>query len=142
MPHALVLNSASKANTTGGTFADTLTANSGDTLAIANFVNGGARIVKMWGIDSDSVAKEIAAHGTVLFLEDMNEKPYRIDRMLVQLARAGKLRDVHGIIFGEMLDCEGSIGGFNFQWAWSTGHVAGKAAARSLLQDGARRDGL
>ena len=57
MPHALVLNTASKAATTGGTFADTLTANSGDTLAIANFVNGGARIVKMWGIDSDSVAE-------------------------------------------------------------------------------------
>jgi len=57
VPPALVLNSASKANTTGGTFADTLTANSGDSLAIANFVNGGARIVKMWGIDSDAVAE-------------------------------------------------------------------------------------
>src|SRR6266581_4622552 len=55
MPHALVLNSASKAGTTGGTFADTLTANSGDSLAVSNFVNGGARIVKMWGIDSDAV---------------------------------------------------------------------------------------
>ena len=57
MPHALVLNTASKANTSGGTFADTLAANSGDSLAIANFVNGGARIVKMWGIDSDAVAE-------------------------------------------------------------------------------------
>jgi hypothetical protein len=57
VPHALVLNTASKANTTGGTFADVLTANSGDSLGIANFVNGGARIVKMWGIDSDSVAE-------------------------------------------------------------------------------------
>src|SRR5258707_13244046 len=57
MPHALVLNSASKANTTGGTFADTLTANSGDSLAVSNFVNGGARVVKAWGIDSDAVAE-------------------------------------------------------------------------------------
>ena len=57
MPHALVLNSASKANTTGGTFGDVLAANSGDSLAIANFINGGARIVKMWGIDSDAVAE-------------------------------------------------------------------------------------
>src|SRR6185437_4746617 len=63
MPHALVLNSASKANTTGGTFADTLTANSGDSLAIANFTNGNARIAKMWGIDSDAVA-EIAITDT------------------------------------------------------------------------------
>src|SRR5436309_1968444 len=63
MPHALVLTTASKANTTGGTFADTLAANSGDSLAVANFVNGGARIVKMWGIDSDSVA-ELAVTAT------------------------------------------------------------------------------
>lgn len=33
---------------------------------------------------------------------------------------------------GEMLECEGKIGGFNFQWAWSTGHLAGCAAAASL----------
>src|SRR5438132_2214444 len=57
MPHALVLTTASKANTSGGTFADTLSANSGDSLAVPNFINGGARIVKMWGIDSDSVAE-------------------------------------------------------------------------------------
>ena len=31
---------------------------------------------------------------------------------------------------GEMLDCDGRIGGFNFQWAWSTGRLAGRAAAR------------
>ena len=33
---------------------------------------------------------------------------------------------------GEVLDCEGRIGGFNFQWAWSTGHQAGRAIAREL----------
>lgn len=32
---------------------------------------------------------------------------------------------------GEMLDCDGRIGGFNFQWAWATGHVAGRGAACS-----------
>jgi len=31
---------------------------------------------------------------------------------------------------GEILDCDGKIGGFNFQWAWSTGHLAGKAVSR------------
>lgn len=33
---------------------------------------------------------------------------------------------------GEILDVDGRIGGFNFQWAWATGHLAGKAAAASL----------
>ena len=37
MPHAIVLNSASKASLTGGSFADTLTANGGDSLTIPNF---------------------------------------------------------------------------------------------------------
>jgi hypothetical protein len=31
---------------------------------------------------------------------------------------------------GEILDVEGRLGGFNFQWAWSSGTVAGRAAAR------------
>jgi predicted Rossmann fold flavoprotein len=30
-------------------------------------------------------------------------------------------------LVGEMLDVDGRIGGFNFQWAWSTGYVAGRA---------------
>ena len=57
MPPAIILNTASKANTTGGTFADTLSANSGDSLSVANFTNGSAHIFKAWGIDSDSVAE-------------------------------------------------------------------------------------
>jgi predicted flavoprotein YhiN len=32
---------------------------------------------------------------------------------------------------GEMLDVEGRLGGFNFQWAWSSGTVAGRAAGRA-----------
>jgi predicted flavoprotein YhiN len=36
-------------------------------------------------------------------------------------------------LIGEILDCDGRIGGFNFQWAWTTGRLAGQSAARSLL---------
>jgi predicted Rossmann fold flavoprotein len=36
---------------------------------------------------------------------------------------------------GEILDCDGRIGGFNFQWAWSTGYLAGRAAAASVLRE-------
>ena len=32
---------------------------------------------------------------------------------------------------GEVLDVDGRIGGFNFQWAWASGFVAGSAAART-----------
>ena len=57
MGRAIVLSTASKANTTGGAFADNLTANSGDSLAVANFENGQAWIREAWAIDSDSVAE-------------------------------------------------------------------------------------
>jgi len=43
--------------------------------------------------------------GDLLFLEDVNEKPYRIDRMLTQLRQAGKLEDLAGVVFGEMPGC-------------------------------------
>lgn len=33
-------------------------------------------------------------------------------------------------LVGEVLDVDGRIGGFNFQWAWSSGFVAGRALAR------------
>src|SRR5690242_19211387 len=55
MPYAQILTTASKANTTGGTFADSLAANSGDSLAVPNYNSGGARILEAWAIDSDSV---------------------------------------------------------------------------------------
>ena len=30
---------------------------------------------------------------------------------------------------GEVLDVDGMLGGYNFQWAWSSGFVAGRGAA-------------
>jgi muramoyltetrapeptide carboxypeptidase len=48
---------------------------------------------------------EIQTEGTILFIEDVAEKPFRIDRMLMQLRLAGKLEQVRGFVFGEMLDC-------------------------------------
>jgi muramoyltetrapeptide carboxypeptidase len=48
---------------------------------------------------------EPQTEGKLLFLEDVNAKPYQIDRMLWQLREAGKLENVRGIIFGEMLNC-------------------------------------
>jgi hypothetical protein len=35
-------------------------------------------------------------------------------------------------LVGEILDVDGRLGGFNFQWAWSSGWVAGRAIARSV----------
>lgn len=48
---------------------------------------------------------ELQTEGRILFLEDVNAKPYQVDRMLMQLRLAGKFEAVQGIIFGQMLDC-------------------------------------
>jgi muramoyltetrapeptide carboxypeptidase len=48
---------------------------------------------------------EIEAGGRVLFIEDVNEKPFRVDRMLTQLHQAGKLESPAAVIFGEMAGC-------------------------------------
>ncbi|HEX7765460.1 MAG TPA: NAD(P)/FAD-dependent oxidoreductase, partial [Nitrospira sp.] len=36
-------------------------------------------------------------------------------------------------LVGEILDCDGRIGGFNFQWAWATGHLAGQAIGQTHI---------
>jgi muramoyltetrapeptide carboxypeptidase len=45
--------------------------------------------------------------GRVLFLEDVGEKAYRVDRMLVQLKQAGALERLAGIVFGAIRPIEG-----------------------------------
>jgi muramoyltetrapeptide carboxypeptidase len=47
----------------------------------------------------------VAEPGTLLFLEDVDEPPYRIDRMLRQLRAAGAFDGVVGCVFGEMAGC-------------------------------------
>lgn len=43
--------------------------------------------------------------GSVLFLEDVDEKPFRLDRMLLQLRQSGALDGVRGVVFGDMKGC-------------------------------------
>ncbi len=48
---------------------------------------------------------QIDTRGRLLFLEDVNEAPFRLDRMLTQLRQAGVLDGIAGLIFGEMPGC-------------------------------------
>ena len=77
---------------------------------VQSLVEGSAEGILYGGCLSILVASlgtpyEIRTAGTILFVEDIAAKPYQIDRMLMQLKLAGKLADVQGIVFGEMVDC-------------------------------------
>src|SRR5438477_6719999 len=86
MPRAVVLNTASKANCGGGTFADTLTANSGDSLSIPNLQSGKGRIIRMWGMDSTSVA-EVAV--TATRVDSIHDPQFGVRFNLAALALGG-----------------------------------------------------
>jgi muramoyltetrapeptide carboxypeptidase len=49
---------------------------------------------------------EIDTRGAILFLEDVNEQPYAIGRMLFQLRHAGKLGAAAGVIMGACAGCD------------------------------------
>ena len=46
------------------------------------------------------------ADGAVLFLEDVGERPYRLDRMVTHLRLAGVLGRVAGVVLGDFVGCE------------------------------------
>lgn len=49
---------------------------------------------------------EVDTDGKILFLEEVNEPPYRIDRMLTHLKQAGKFKKVKGVLIGTLLNCD------------------------------------
>lgn len=65
-------------------------------------------LVNMIGTKSD-----MNFAGKILFIEDLNEQLYHLDRMLVQMQRSGKLEQLAGLIvgtFSDMKDCDTPFG--------------------------------
>lgn len=66
---------------------------------------------------------EVETRGRILFLEDVEEQPYNIDRMLTQLRLAGKFDGVAGVVWGECSDCVPREYKPSFESTFSTGEV-------------------
>lgn len=49
---------------------------------------------------------EIDTKGKIIFIEEVGEEPYKIDRLLTQLLLSGKLDECSGIILGQFTNCE------------------------------------
>jgi muramoyltetrapeptide carboxypeptidase len=56
---------------------------------------------------------EINTKNRILFIEDISEFYYNIDRMIVQLKRAGKFKNLKGLIVGHFTDCKDSDNPFD-----------------------------
>ena len=107
---------------------------------------------------SEALLAHLALDGSIVLAQLSREDRRRLSHALVQLpleitgsrgynyaeATAGGVsldeidpatmasRRCRGLyLVGEMLDIDGRIGGFNFQWAWSSAHVAARALARA-----------
>jgi muramoyltetrapeptide carboxypeptidase len=66
---------------------------------------------------------EVETSGRILFLEDVGEQPYSIDRMLTQLKLAKKLQSAAGVIFGECSECVPREFRPSFESTFSLGEV-------------------
>ncbi|MBI3137264.1 MAG: LD-carboxypeptidase [Sphingobacteriales bacterium] len=62
---------------------------------------GGNLALLAHGVGTDS---DIKTRGKILFIEDVGEQLYNLDRMLYQLKRSGKLSRLAGLIFGGFTD--------------------------------------
>ncbi|HKF26305.1 MAG TPA: LD-carboxypeptidase [Candidatus Acidoferrum sp.] len=54
---------------------------------------------------------ELDTSGAILVLEDRGMKPYQVDRVLLHLKHAGKLKNVSAIVLGDFPDCEPPVPG-------------------------------
>lgn len=70
-------------------------------VAEGNLIGGNLSVI----CSSIGTKYEIDTKNKILFLEDVDESPYRIDRMLLQLNQAGKLKDASGILLGAFTNC-------------------------------------
>ncbi|NDC79575.1 MAG: LD-carboxypeptidase, partial [Chitinophagia bacterium] len=68
-------------------------------------------------------ASEIDTKGCILFLEDVGEYPYSIDRMLTNLLRAGKFKHLRGLV----------LGGFSGMKKESAGDEFGRSLERMVM---------
>ncbi|MFH1261944.1 MAG: LD-carboxypeptidase [Pseudomonadota bacterium] len=96
-------------------------------------LHAGTASGRLWGGNLATVAAavgtrfEIPASG-ILFLEEVSEPPYRIDRMFAQLALSGYFRKIRGLLLGDFTDLSGKP----HRTAWLEGIVDRFLGARKI----------
>lgn len=90
---------------------DALSGARGEPIAFAETIRRGVAAGRTFGGCLSILVSQLGTRfavdlsGRMLFLEDVNEEPYQLDRMLTQLRLTGQLSRARGIVFGEMPNC-------------------------------------
>jgi muramoyltetrapeptide carboxypeptidase len=66
--------------------------------------------------DSLGTPNEFNGNGKIVLIEDVNERPHRIDAMLTHLIEAGALEGVKGFVVGEMTGTNEHVGSGGLSW--------------------------
>jgi muramoyltetrapeptide carboxypeptidase len=82
--------------------------------------------------------------GAVLFVEDVTERPYRVDRMMTALRASGRLARIAGVVLGEFDKCEPGADGVTVDavLAERTRDLGVPVVAGAPFGHGARNDAL
>ena len=75
----------------------------GSSEAVSGLVAGG-NLAMLYALGASGA--RLVPEGSVLFLEDVTERPYRIDRILTALRSSGALGRASAVVLGEMTECE------------------------------------
>lgn len=76
---------------------------------------------------------ELNGTGSLLFIEEVGEDSYKIDRMLLQLWQSGLLQRVNGIILGEFYKCGAEAGDYSVDYVLEYyARLSGKPVIRGL----------
>ena len=57
-------------------------------------------------VNAIGTRSDVPTRGKILFIEDIGEQKYNVDRMLYQMKRSGKLRQLAGLVFGGFTDLQ------------------------------------
>ncbi|BAK81817.1 S66 peptidase family protein [Candidatus Arthromitus sp. SFB-rat-Yit] len=71
-------------------------------ITVGNIVGGNLSLI----CSTISTKYEIPFKNNILFLEEVNESPYKVDRMLHHLYLTGKIQKCSGIILGQFTECK------------------------------------
>ena len=76
-------------------------------------------------------AEGFSSARVVEHIKEISQKPHSVAPDSAHMAARAEVREY---LAGELLDVDGRCGGYNLQWAWSSGVVAGRAASRLECQ--------